>query len=81
MVVVVVVVGGGEVRSGLPPICQTNVRFLDPKTAFDSSGLKLPEYVAKFYLNVTIDVTGLVKGQFFEYLSLLDTPGQTAISN
>ena len=42
----------------LPAIFQTTGPILDPKTAFDSSGLKLSEYVAEFYLNVTDDATG-----------------------
>ena len=36
-------------------------------TTFDSSGLELPEYVAKVYLKVTDDVTGRVIGQIFYY--------------
>ena len=42
---------------------------LDLKTAFDSPGLELSEYVAKFYLRVTDDVTSRVR--FFYYLSPL----------
>ena len=50
-----------------PPlaICQTTGPILDPKTAFDSSGLDLAEYIAKFYLNATNGVTGRVKRQFW----------------
>ena len=55
--------GGG--RFGPPANCQTNGPILDPKTAFDSPGLELPEDVAKCYLNVTDDATGRVKGQIF----------------
>ena len=40
--------GGG--RFGPPAICRTTGPILDPKTAFDSSGLELSEYVTKFYL-------------------------------
>ena len=47
-----------------PPILQTPP-ILDQKAAFDSSGLELSEYVAKYYLNVTDDVTSRVKGQIF----------------
>ena len=65
---------------GPPAVCQITGPILDPKTAFDSSGLGLPEYVAKFYLNVTEDVTGRVKGQFLDYLSLLASRGKAAIS-
>ena len=48
-----------------PPsaLCQTG-SILDSKTAFDSPGLKLSEYDAKFYLNVTDDFTDRVKGLF-----------------
>ena len=62
-----------------PAICQTIERILDPKTASDILGLELSEYVAKFYLNVTDDVTGRVKGQIFDYLSLLALPGKAAV--
>ena len=54
---------GGGPFAPAPAICQTNGPILDPKTAFDSSGLELSEYVAKFYLN-TDDVTGRVKVYF-----------------
>ena len=64
-----------------PVICQASRPILDQKTAFDSSGLELPEYVSKFYLNdVTDDVTGRVKGQIF-ILSLLASLGKAAVSN
>ena len=56
--------GGKAFRPPPPAICQTNGQILDPKMAFDSSGLELAEYVAKFYLNVTVDVTGRVKDLF-----------------
>ena len=49
-----------------PAICQTNGPILDPKTAFDSSGLEISEYVAKFYLNVTDEVTDRVKCIFWK---------------
>ena len=65
--------GGGFIPHA---IFQTNGPILDPKTAFDSPGLEISEYVAKFYLNVTDDVTGRVKGQNFEYLSLSASPGR-----
>ena len=55
--------GGGRFAPA-PAICQTNGPILDPETAFDSSGLALSEYVAKFHLHVTGDVTGRVKGHF-----------------
>ena len=48
-----------------PAICQTSALILDPKTAFDASGLELSECVQKVYLNVTHDVKGWVKGDFF----------------
>ena len=63
-----------------PAICQTNRPILDLKTAFDSSGFELSEYVAKLYLNFTDDATGLVKGQIFEYLSLIASPGKAVVS-
>ena len=62
-------------------ICQSTRPILDLKTAFDSSGLKISEYVAKLYLKVTDDVTGRVKGQIFNYQSLLASLGKTAVSN
>ena len=64
-----------------PAICQINGPILDPKTAFDSFGLELYEYVAKFYVNVTDDVTGRVKVFFFENLTMLASPGKVAVSN
>ena len=57
--------GGGDAFRLSPAICQSNEPIFDPKTKFYSSGLELPEYVAKFYLNVTDDVTGRAKDQFF----------------
>ena len=48
-----------------------NERILDHKTTLDSPGLELSEYVAKFYLNVTDDVTGRVKRQIIELSELL----------
>ena len=72
---------GGAFRPPPPAICQTDVFIHDPKTAFDSSRLEISEYAAKFNLNVTDDATGRVKGQFFEYLSLLASPGKAAVSN
>ena len=39
--------GGGGVSAPLA-ICQISGPVLDPKTAFDSSGLEFSEYVAKF---------------------------------
>ena len=71
--------GGGAFRP--PAICQTNGPILDPKTEFDSFGLEISEYVAKFCLSVTDDVTGRVKGQNFEYLSLLASPGKATTSD
>ena len=72
--------GGGG--SPLPPAtCQTNGPILDPKSAFGSFGLEFSESVAKFYLNVTDGVTGRVKGEIFEYLSLLASLGKAAVSN
>ena len=56
---------GGPFRPPPPAICQSNGPILDPETAFDDSGPELSQYVAKFYLNVIDDVTGRVKGQFF----------------
>ena len=72
--------GGGGASRPPPAICQTNGPILDPKTAFDSSGLELSEYVAKFYLSLTDDFTGRDICQFFEYLSLLASPGKAAVS-
>ena len=64
-----------------PAICQINGPILDLKTSFDSSRLELSEYVAKFYMSVTDDVTSRVNGQTFEYLSLLASPGKAAVSD
>ena len=56
----------GEGRFAPPlAIRQTIGPILDPKTVFAIFGLELSEYVAKFYMNVTDDVTGRVKGQIF----------------
>ena len=55
--------------------------MLDPKTVFESYGLELSEYAAKFYLNATDDVTGRVKCQIFEHLSLLASRVKAAASN
>ena len=75
--------GGGAFRpSTLPAICQTNGLIIDPTTAFhESSGLEISEYVAKFYLNVTDYVTGRVKGQILEHLTLLTSPDKEAVSD
>ena len=71
--------GGVAVR---PPvaICQTTGPILDPKTTFDSSGLELSEYIAKCYLSATDHVTDRVKGQIFDHLLLLASPGKAAVS-
>ena len=66
--------GGGAASTA---ICQTNGPILDPRVAFDSPGLELVEYVAKFHPNVT----GRVKCQNFEYLLLLASPGKAAVSD
>ena len=67
---------------GVPPaICQTTGPILDPKKAFDSSGLKLSEYAAKFIRDVTDDVTGWVKGTILDFLPLLVSQGEAAVSN
>ena len=61
-------IGGGGVSPSTPPppaICQANGPILNLKTAFDSSGLELSEYVATLYLNFTDDATGRVKRQIF----------------
>ena len=47
-----------------PSISQTNRPILDPKTTFDSSNHKLSERFAKFWINVTDDITGARWGQF-----------------
>ena len=49
---------GGVGVSAPPANCQTNGPMLNPKTAFDSPGLEISDYVAKFYLNFTDDVAG-----------------------
>ena len=54
--------GGGSLPLA---ICQTAGPVLGPKTAFESSGLKLSEYTANHFLNVTDDLTGRVKGFFY----------------
>ena len=69
----------GMGRFGPPAICQTNGLIPDRKTEFDSSGLKLSEYVATFYIKVTDDVTGRVQRQFFNNLALLASPGKAAV--
>ena len=46
-------------------ICHTAGAVLDPKTAFDTPRHELPEYIAKFYLNVNDDFKGQVKGYIF----------------
>ena len=55
--------GGGAFHP--PAFCQTTGPILEPKRAFDSSGLELSENVAKLYLNVTDDVTVRINGLFF----------------
>ena len=72
---------GVGVVSPPPAICQSAGRILDPKTRFDSSGFELSEYVARLYLNVTDDVTGRVKCQIFDNLSLPASPGKAAVSH
>ena len=64
-----------------PAICQTNGPILDSKTAFDSSESELSECVTQFYPTVIDDVTGRVKGQIFEYPSLLVSPGKATVSD
>ena len=68
-------------RSPSRAIYQNIGPILDPKTEFDSSGHELSEYVVKVYLKVTDDATGRIKGQIFNYLSLLASPGKAAVSN
>ena len=68
---------------GRPPplaICQTTGLILDPKTGFESSGLKLSGHVAKFYMYVTDDVTGRIIGQILGCLPLLAFSGKAAVS-
>ena len=57
--------GGGGARFGPLAICQTPGPIVDPKTVFDRSGNEVLEYVAKFYLNHTDDVTVRVKREIF----------------
>ena len=71
--------GGGRV-STTTEVCQTDGRIIDPKIAFDSFRLELSEYCAMFYINVTDDVTGQIKGHFFKYLALLASPGKAVVS-
>ena len=75
--------GGGTVSPLFLAICQTTGPILDPKTAFDSSGLDLAEYFAEFYLNATNSVTGRVKRQFWTvylyWLRRAKQPYQTEI--
>ena len=68
---------GGGVST--PPSCQTIGQTVDPKTVFDSPRLELPECVAKFYMSVTDDVTGRVKGLIFT-ISLAAFAGQSCRS-
>ena len=71
-------------RGGRPPsraIYQNIGPILDPNTEFHSSGHELSEYVVKVHLKVTDDATGRIKGQIFNYLSLLASPGKAAVSN
>ena len=42
---------------GATDICETTGPILVLKTAFGSISHELPEYTAKFYLNVTDDIT------------------------
>ena len=60
--------GGGESNAPACFISQTDGPILDPKMAFDSPS-ELSDSVVKFYLYVTDDVKGRVKGQL--YLSSL----------
>ena len=72
---------GGEGGFGPLAICPTTGPIIDLKTALDSFGLELSEYVAKFYLYVTDDVTVRVKDKSFDNLSSLSLPGKAAVSN
>ena len=49
----------------LSAICQTTGPILDPKTVFHGGGHKLSEYIMKYHLKVTDDVTGHTKGHIF----------------
>ena len=64
-----------------PATCQTAGQILDPNTAFDSPGLELPEYAAKFYLYITDDLTSWVKGEVFYIVSSLASPGKADVSD
>ena len=66
---------------GPPAMCQATGPILDPRTVFDSPGHELSKYVAKFYLNVSDDVTGMVKDQIFYCLSSLASAGKVAVSS
>ena len=49
------------------------------KTAFDSSGLGLSEYVEKFNPNVIDNVAGRVKGHFFLISVIARFTGQSSL--
>ena len=73
---------GGRVAFRPPAICQATGSILDPKTAFDSSGLELSDYLNIIFIcDVTDDVAGRVKGKILDFLSLLASPGKAAVSN
>ena len=70
---------GGDIWFHHPAIYQTTEPSLNPTKVFDSPGHELSEYTTKFYLNVFDDVTGQVKGQIVDYLSLLALAGKVAV--
>ena len=63
--------GGSPLRS-----VQTTGLILNPLTAFDSPRQDLSEYIAKFHLKVTDDVTGQVRAEIFDFH--LDFAGQNS---
>ena len=71
--------GVGGVSAPPPRISQTTGPILDSKTASDRSGLEILGHVTKFYINVTDDVRGRVKGGRIFLLSLLTSPGKASV--
>ena len=70
----------GEVSP--PPYYLPNYWTDSPsKTAFDIPRFEPSENVAKFYLKVSDDVAGWVKGQIFDYLPLLASQGKAHVAN
>ena len=73
---------GGGVRF-TPPLLSANLlgRFSIQKRHLIAPGLSFPNIMHNFICDANDDVTGRAKGKILDFLSLLASPGNAAVSN